>query len=104
MRTEFMEVMALLGVIGIPSIFAMTCYCINACRKFSKQLKIMEKGIKAQMRSQLIKDYGVYTEEGHLSDVELKEWQNQYEAYTELQGPNGVLEDRYNKLLALPIG
>lgn len=102
MNTNFMQIMAFLGAIGIPPIFTMTCYCIKACRNFRRQLEIMERGIKAQMRSQLIKDYGQYMKEGHLSDVELKEWQNQYSAYTELQGPNGVLEDRYKKLLTLP--
>lgn len=91
-----------LGILGIPSIFSMTMYCVNKCNKYTKQLIILMKAQKAQMRAQLLKDFAHYKEQGWISDIEMQEWQNQYKAYHELVGENGVLDDRYEKLLNLP--
>lgn len=96
------HVVTIFGIFGIPSIFTMTMWCIKKCNEFKRTLVILMQAQKAQMRAQLLKDYKMYIEQGYIPDVEMKEWQNQYNAYHELVGENGVLDDRYKKLLALP--
>lgn len=91
-----------MGALGVPSIFTMCAWCVKECSKYSKQLVILMKAQKAQMRAQLLKDYKYYQAQGWVSDIELKEWVNQYQAYHELVGENGVLDDRYKKILNLP--
>lgn len=98
----FIKLVTIMGFIGIPSIFSMTMYCIKKCRFYTKQLNILMRAQKAQMRAQLLKDYQYYENQGYIPYIELKEWQNQYQAYHELVGENGILDDRYNKLLDLP--
>ena len=49
----------------------------------------------------LLKDYKEYDKKGYVLDIELKDWENQYQAYHQL-GANGVLDDRYKRLLELP--
>lgn len=93
----------ILGVLGIPSIFSLTMWCVNKCNAYTKQLIILMKAQKAQMRAQLLKDYKMYTERGEISNIELCEWENQYKAYHELVGDNGILDDRYEKLLNLTV-
>ena len=103
MREYFIQAVTLLGLIGIPSIFSMTMFCIKKCNIYTKQLAILMKAQKAQMRAQLIKDFDEYIKRGWISNIELDEWMNQYEAYHVLQGPNGVLDNRKNKLLELQV-
>lgn len=93
---------AWLGVLGIPSIFAMTMYCIKECRKFTKQLEILHSAQKAQMRSQLLDKYYIIKERGFVWRDELDEWSNGYKAYHELVGENGVLDARKVELEKFP--
>lgn len=102
MREQIINIVTLMGILGIPSIFSMTMYCLKKCDTYTRQLVILMKAQKAQMRAQLLKDYKLYKMQGYISDIELKEWQNQYLAYHELVGENGILDDRYRQLLSLP--
>ena len=87
---------------GVPSIFCMTAWCIKACVKFAKDLTILQKAQKAQMRAQLLEKYEFYSDRKWVSQMELDEWNNQYDAYHELVGPNDVLDDRKKNLIKLP--
>lgn len=91
-----------LGMLGIPSIFAMTIYCIKQCSKFANQLKILHSAQKAQMRSQLLEQYYVIKERSFVWSDELDDWMNQYKAYHELVGDNGVLDARKKELENYP--
>lgn len=102
MREQLVALVTFMGIFGIPSIFSMTVWCVKKCNKYTNQLIILMKAQKAQMRSQLLKDYSFYAKQGWISDIELKEWQNQYNAYHQLVGENGVLDNRYEKLKDLP--
>lgn len=95
------EILSWLSILGVPSIFAMTAWCVKTCRVYSKQIKILFQSQQAQMRAQLLKDYKEYDKKGYILDIELKDWENQYQAYHQL-GANGVLNDRYERLLQLP--
>ena len=102
MINELRSLVAILGVLGIPSIFAMTMYCIKACRKFTRQLEILHSAQKAQMRSQLLEQYYVILDRGWVWNTELIEWVNQYTAYHELVGNNEILDARKEELMKFP--
>lgn len=96
------EIASWLGFLGVPSIFAMTIYCIKECRAFTEQFKILQNAQKAQMRSQLMDQYYKYSTRGEIYDDELDDWINQYNAYHKLVGNNGVLDKKRELLLDLP--
>lgn len=102
MFEEIRNFVLCLGVFGIPSIFAMTMYCIKECQKFTRQLNILHSAQKAQMRSQLLTEYYKIKERGFVWSDELDDWMNQYDAYHELVGVNGVLDARKNELASYP--
>lgn len=103
MSSTLISAVTILGVLGIPSIFSMTMWCIAKCKKFTTELQILMQAQKAQMRAQLLKDYTMFMEKGSISQLELDEWENQYQAYHKLVGPNGILDDRRLNLLKLPV-
>ena len=41
------ELVAWLGILGIPSIFTMILYCIRYCKKYTKQMKVLAKAQQA---------------------------------------------------------
>lgn len=84
------------------SIAGIAIWCVKHCITITKQILILQKAQKAQMRAQLLKEHDLYFSRGYILQVELDEWINQYEAYHELVGPNAVLDDRKLNLLKLP--
>ena len=99
---NLMAIIPYLELFGIPSMFGISVWCARQCIKYTNQLVILMKAQKAQMRSQLLKDFQFYKKRKWISDVELQEWTNQWKAYHDLVGENGVLDDRYQQLLKLP--
>lgn len=94
-------VIAWMGLLGIPSIFAMTGFCIKCCVSYTKKLKILMKSQQAQMRSKLLEQYHKYKAQGYILESDLEDWENQYQSYHSL-GQNGVLDARREALLKLP--
>ncbi|KSV60401.1 hypothetical protein [Acetivibrio ethanolgignens] len=101
MTGEVKEIIAWLGALGIPSIFAMTVWCIKCCLQYTRQLKVLAKAQQAQMRSQLLEQYHFYMDDGWISEEHMEDWENQYQAYHSL-GENGILDSRRDQLLLLP--
>ena len=101
MSDSVKEFVTWLGVLGIPSIFTMTCWCIKSCIHYTKQLKVLAKAQQAQMRSQLLEQYHFYMDDGWISEEHMEDWENQYKAYHSL-GENGILNSRREQLLQLP--
>lgn len=95
-------IVALLASLGFPTIFGLTVNCIKSCKKFYRQIEILQAAQKAQMRSQLLNQYYTYASRGYITADELDDWINQHKAYHELVGENGVLEARRDELLKLP--
>lgn len=93
----------ILELVGVPSIFAITVWIIKLVTKLARQVDILQKSQKAQMRAQLLKEYEEYKERGFIRQLELDEWENQYQAYHELVGANGILDTRRAELLHLPV-
>lgn len=102
MHHEVRTLVDWLGILGIPTIFTMTSWCINACCKFFHQLRVLQEAQKAQMRGQLLDKYYSIKDRGYIYDDELTEWMNQYLAYHQLQGNNQVLDTRKEELLRMP--
>lgn len=100
MSSALKEFIVWMGMLGIPSIFAMTVWCIKNCIQYTKQLKILAKAQQAQMRSQLLQQYHLYMDDGWISEEHMEDWENQYQAYHCL-GKNGVLDSRRADLLKL---
>lgn len=101
MSSALRELIAWCGILGIPSIFAMTVWCIRSCMHYTKQLKVLAKAQQALMRSQLLEQYHHYMDGGWISEEHMEDWENQYQAYHSL-GENGVLDSRREALLELP--
>ena len=68
----------------------------------ARKTNILHNAVKSMIRAKLLVEYEEHIKRGFISPAELTEWQNQYEAYHKLVGKNGVLDDRYVKLLQLP--
>lgn len=92
---------AWLGILGIPSIFAMTMWCIKACVTFGKKLEALMSSQQSQMRSQLLEQYKKYIEQGYIDMDDLDDWEDQYQKY-HLLGPNGIMDAKRDALLKLP--
>lgn len=90
-----------LSILGIPSIFSMTIWCVRKCTQYTKSLTILMKAQQAQMRSQLLDRYHYYMEDGWISEEHMEDWENQYQSYHAL-GENGVLDARREQLFQLP--
>lgn len=101
MSMEVKEFVLWLGILGIPSIFAMTMWCIRACIRFTKQLGVLMEAQQAQMRSLLIAQYKDFIKQGWIEVDDLDAWENQYQKYHVL-GVNGVLDQKRQQLLTLP--
>lgn len=95
------HIVDLMALFGIPSIFAMMVFVIKLVYTYIKQIRILMKSQQAQMRTKLLELYDKYISRGWLSDDELADWENQYQAYHSL-GQNGILDARRQQLLSLP--
>ena len=101
MSSAVVEFVSWLGILGIPSIFTMTIWCIKSCIRYTRQLKVLAKAQQAQMRSQLLEQYHNYIKDGYISEEHMEDWENQYQAYHSL-GENGILDSRRETLMKLP--
>ena len=101
MSSAVAEFVSWLGILGIPSIFTMTIWCIKSCIQYTRQLKVLAKAQQAQMRSQLLEQYHRYIKDGYISEEHMEDWENQYQAYHSL-GENGILDSRRETLMKLP--
>ena len=101
MSSTIKEFVSWLGILGIPSIFTMTIWCIKSCIQYTRQLKVLAKAQQAQMRSQLLEQYHSYIKDGYISEEHMEDWENQYQAYHSL-GENGILDSRRETLMKLP--
>lgn len=101
MSSAVTEFVSWLGILGVPSIFTMTLWCIKSCIQYTRQLKVLAKAQQAQMRSQLLEQYHSYIKDGYISEEHMEDWENQYQAYHSL-GENGILDSRRETLMKLP--
>lgn len=91
-----------LAVLGVPGIFTIVVFLFKSVIKAMKNIEILQKAQKAQMRSQLLKQHDDYMAQGYIEQLYLDDWINQYNAYHALVGPNAVLDARKEDLIHLP--
>lgn len=101
MNENLESIIQWMALLGIPSIFVMILGCIKTCWKYAKQINILMKSQQAQMRTKLLELYHVYIDQGWISEEQLEDWENQYQAYHSL-GQNGILDARRQNLFSLP--
>lgn len=91
---ELLSDLGLLAVVG--GILAATIKIV-----FS-QVKGIKLGVKALLRAQMISDYNKFTEQGYAPIYAKENFQNCWEQYHAIKGPNGVMDDIHDKFLRLP--
>lgn len=97
---ELKNIVNLMALIGIPSLFACSAYFIKACMRFSKKIDTLMNAVQKQMRRELTQDYHRYIDTGCIDDDDLDLWMEGYKAYHEL-GQNGVMDKRAADLIDL---
>ena len=91
-----------LALLGVPSIFTIIIFLYRKLKKSYESINILQAAQKAQMRSQLLKQYDEYMAQGYIEPIYLDDWMNQYNAYHQLVGANAVLDARMADLIHLP--
>lgn len=66
------------------------------------QVKGIKLGVKALLRSQMIGEYNKFMERGYAPIYAKENFQNCWEQYHAIKGPNGVMDDIHEKFLRLP--
>lgn len=102
MAENIKEIAGWLGLLGVPTIFIMISGIIQAVIGILKKINILMSAQKAQMRSQLLTQYYEYTKRGFIYSDEQREFENQYLAYHELVGENGILDTKREEILNMP--
>lgn len=101
MNDTLVTIVTTMGLLGIPSIFSMTIWCIKACLKFTKSLSILAEAQQKQMARDLTVDYKGFIKQGWIDTEDLDLWEAQYQKYHAL-GANGIMDAKRDKLLQLP--
>lgn len=66
------------------------------------QIKGVRLGVKALLRAQMINDYNKWHDRGYAPIYARQNFENCWEQYHALKGPNGVMDDLHAKFLSLP--
>lgn len=98
MGEDIKNLLGWIALFGGPTLFAIIAWCISIAQK----INILMRAQKAQMRSQLLDQFHKYEAVGFIREEDLADWENQYQAYHKLVGPNGVLDARRDVLLKMP--
>jgi len=98
--SELRNIVNAMALIGIPSLFALACYFVKACTRFSKKIDTLMNAVQKQMRRELTQDYHRYMDAGMIDDDDLDMWEASYQAYHSL-GANGVIDSRREDLIRL---
>lgn len=91
------EILCDLGVIGLLG----GIFC-GALKIAFSQIKGIKLGVKALLRAQMISEYNKALERGYAPIYAKENFQNCWEQYHAIKGPNGVMDDIYNKYMAFP--
>lgn len=84
-------------------IFSVPAIIFAAGKYMLAQIKGVRMGVKALLRAQMINDYNKWSERGWAPIYARQNFENCWEQYHNLKGPNGVMDDLHQKFLSLPI-
>ena len=85
-----------LCLLSVPALLAAVVKYLLA------QIKGVRMGVKALLRAQMINDYNKWSDRGWAPIYARQNFENCWEQYHALKGPNGVMDDLRMKFLALP--
>ena len=91
-----MTIYETLCLFGIPTLL------LGFLKWVINQIKGVKLGVKALLRAQIIGDYNRFMEQGYAPINAKDNFHNCWEQYHAIKGPNGVIDDIHDKLLALP--
>ncbi len=93
-----------LCVLGIPTLSGIIVSALVVLFKRKRsQSQATRLGIKALLRSQMISEYRTHYEERGYASIFVKDnFQNIWEQYHAIKGPNGVMDDIHDKFMRLP--
>lgn len=83
-------------------IFSVPTVLLAVCRYLYMQITGVRMGVKALLRAQMISDYNKWTEREYAPIYAKQNFENLWEQYHALKGPNGVMDDLHTKFIALP--
>lgn len=98
--SDVREVIDIMALVGMPTIFACIIYIGKLCIRFGKRLDILMNAQQKQMRRELTLDYHKYMDAGYIDDDDLDMWEQAYQAYHAL-GVNGIMDSRREDLIRL---
>lgn len=85
-----------LCLFGVPALLG------AAGRYFFLQIKGVRMGVKALLRAQMISDYNKWSERKYAPIYAKQNFENLWEQYHAIKGPNGVMDGLHNNFMALP--
>lgn len=88
-----------LCLLGIPSLIAAI---LKAVFSTMAKVKALSLGVKALLRAQMISDYNKWTERGYAPIYAKQNFENCWEQYHLIKGPNGVMDGLHNNFMSLP--
>ena len=93
-----------LCILGIPTLSALVDGALIALFKLVfAQIKAVKLGVKALLRAEMIAAYNEYHEKLKYAPLYAKQnFQNCWEQYHAIKGPNGVMDDIHEKFMRLP--
>lgn len=99
-------VVTIMGMLGIPSIFALSSWCvkqiINIKKTDKEERELIKRSIQTILKRELNRDYHKYMELGCITDDDFEEWCDTYEIY-HLLFTNGKMTKKDNDIRQLPI-
>lgn len=95
-----MTVYQWLCLFGIPTLFVTAFLTVFRC--VFQQIKGVRLGVKALLRAQMISDYNKWHERGYAPIYAKQNFENLWEQYHSLKGPNGVMDDLHAKFVSMP--
>lgn len=98
------QVVTLMGIFGIPSIFAIVSWCVKqvigikkrnkeVAEKMEANLKLLMEAYQIQLREILLAKYHKFQEANRITDKEQKDWMKIYDIYEHL-AENGPMESK----------
>ncbi|MBR4406090.1 MAG: hypothetical protein IKT30_06925 [Bacteroidaceae bacterium] len=94
------QVLDVMAIIGIPSLFTMVVFMLKKLFSLGKKMAILMDAQQKQMRRDLTLDYHKYMAAGQIDDDDLDMWEQAYQAYHAL-GENGIMDARRQDLIHL---
>lgn len=85
--------LCLFGIPGFITTLVAICF---------RQIKGIKFGVKALLRAQMISEFNKWEEKGYAPIYARENFQNIWEQYHNIKGPNGVMDDIKDRFMRLP--